>query len=146
MNRLLALCIAAAVFVGCSSMPFSPFTAPRVTGRVLAADTRAALADVKVMSAKQAAALRTGMPPKGGELLMAKAPTRTDREGRFTLETERVLTPFRGSGWFSIQLVFIRAGYESFRTNFSRLNLGTNAPPGEPFLDAGDILLQPAAK
>ncbi len=127
-------------------MPFSPFTAPRVTGRVLDAQTRAPLADVKVMNAKQAASLRTGMPPKGGELLMVKAPARTDSEGKFTLETERVLTPFRGAGWYSVQLLFERSGYERFRTNYSRLNVGTNTPPGAPLVDAGDILLQPAKK
>ena len=146
MYRLLALCLAAAVLTGCDSIPFSPFIAPRVTGRVVAADTGAPLANVKVTSGKQATAYRGGMPPKGGELLMAKAPVRTDRDGRFTMDTERVLTPFRGSGLFSVQLQFERAGYERFRTNYPRLNLSTNTPNTEPLLDAGDIRLHPAPK
>jgi hypothetical protein len=146
MNRLLALSLAAFALVGCKSMPFSPFISPRVTGRVLAADNRQPLADVVVRSGAQAGGFRSGMPPKGGELLMAKAPMRTDRGGRFTLVTERVLTPFRGAGWFSVRLSFQHAGYERFQTNYSRLNLSTNAPDGEPLLDAGDILLQPASK
>ena len=86
------------------------------------------------------------MPPKGGELLMAKAPVRTDHDGRFTLETERVLTPFRRAGWFSVHLLFECPGYERFRTNYSTLNVHTNLPNGEPFLDAGDIPLQPVSK
>ena len=146
MNRPLALCLAAFALVGCKSMPFSPFISPRVTGRVLAADTGQPLTDVVVRSGAQARGYRGAMPPKGGELLMAKAPVRTDRGGRFTLDTERVLTPFRGTGWFSVRLSFQHAGYERFQTNYSRLNLSTNAPDGEPLLDAGDILLQPASK
>jgi hypothetical protein len=53
------------------------------------------------------------------------------------------LTPFRGARWFSVQLCFERAGYQRFRASYSSLNLSTNAPKGEPLLDAGDILLQP---
>jgi hypothetical protein len=127
-------------------MPFSPFISPRVTGRVLASDNGQPLAGVVITSGIHAGGFRTGMPPKGGELLMAKAPVHTGRDGRFTLETERVLTPFRGSDWFSVRLSIQHAGYERFLTNYSRLNLRTNAPEGAPLLDAGDILLRPAAK
>jgi hypothetical protein len=127
-------------------MPFSPFVSPRVTGRVLAADSSQPLADVTVKSGAHAGDFRGDMPPKGGELLMAKAPVRTDSDGRFTLETERVLTPFRGAGWFSLRLSFQHTGYERFQTNYSRLNLSTNAPGGEPLLNAGDILLHPVSK
>jgi hypothetical protein len=146
MNRPLALCLAAFALVGCQSMPFSPFVSPRVTGRVLAADTGQPLADVVIKSGARASGHSSAMPPKGGELLMAKAPARTGDDGRFTLATERVLTPFHGLNWFSVQLLFERGGYERFRTNYSRLNLITNAPGGEPLLNAGDILLRPRAK
>ena len=142
MNRSFALCLVALAFAGCKSMPLSPFVSPRVTGRVLAADTRQPLADVVIKSGAQAKGYPSTMPPKGGELLMAKAPARTDGEGRFTLETERVLTPFRGMNWFSVQFLFERAGYERFRTNYSRLNISTNSPAGEPLLNTGDIRLE----
>jgi hypothetical protein len=146
MNRFPAFCLAAVALVGCESMPFSPFSSPCVSGRVLAADTGKPLADVAVRSGAHREGARTGMPPKGGELLMAKAPARTDGDGRFTMETERVLTPFRSAGWFSVQLSFQRTGYERFRTNYSTLNLSTNSPHGEPLLDAGEIRLHPASK
>jgi hypothetical protein len=148
MNRLFVflLCLAAFALAGCRSMPFSPFISPHVLGRVLATDTRQPLAGVTVKSGAQASAYRAGMPAKGGELLMAKAPARTDRDGRFTLETERVLTPFRRAGWFSVQLLFEYPGYERLRTNYSTLNVHTNSPNGEPLLDAGDILLHPLSK
>ena len=146
MNRPLTLCLAAVALAGCESMPFSPFTSPRVTGRVLAADTGRPLADVTVQSGARRDGSRGAIPPKGGELLMAKAPVRTDQDGRFTLDTERVLTPFRGARWFSVQLYFQRAGYERFRTNYSTLNLSTNSPNGEPLLNAGEIRLHPVTK
>jgi len=146
MKRYVAFYLAALAVAGCKSMPLSPFISPRVSGRVLAADTRQPLAAVTVKSGAQATGYRPGMPPKGGELLMAKAPLQTDRDGRFTLETGRVLTPFRRAGWFSIQLLFECPGYERFRTNYSSLNLSTNSPNGEPLVDAGDILLQPVSK
>lgn len=147
MNRLLALFLATVALTGCESMPFSPFTSPRVTGRVLAADSGQPLADVTVKSGAHSGDARGANPPKGGELLMAKAPVRTDRDGRFTLDTERVLTPFRGVGWHSVQLYFQRAGYEHFRTNYSSLNLSTNSLHGEPsLLNVGEIRLQPVSK
>ena len=146
MNRFLVLYLAAFALVGCKSMPLSPFISPRVTGRVLAADNRQPLADVMVRSGADARGSQDSMSSKGGECLMAKAPARTDRDGRFTLDTERVLAPFLGAGWFSVQLSFQHAGYERFQTNYSRLNLSTNAPESAPLLDAGDILLHPVVK
>ena len=86
MNRIVAFCLAAVVWAGCESMPFSPFVSPRVTGRVLAADTHQPLADVTVKSGAEARGRFGAMPPKGGELLMAKAPVRTGREGLAPLD------------------------------------------------------------
>ena len=146
MNRLLVLCLAALALAGCQSHPLSLCVSPRVTGRVVAADSRQPLADVKIRSGERAQDFDGAVPPRGGERLMAKAAVRTDPDGRFVLETERVLTPLRGSGWFSVQLSFELPGYERFQTNYSCLNLGTNSWKGESVLDAGNILLKPAAK
>jgi hypothetical protein len=146
MSRLFVLGLAALTLAGCKSHPLSRYTSPRVVGRVLAADTRRPLAEVKVSRGEPTQALDRTVPRKGGEHLMAPTPVRTDTEGRFVLDTERALTPFKGSGWFSVQLSFEYAGYERFRTNYSYLNLGTNSWKGEPVLDAGNIFLQPAPK
>ncbi|MGO8928631.1 MAG: hypothetical protein ACLQU3_17315 [Limisphaerales bacterium] len=146
MNRLCVLGLAALALAGCKSNPLSLTISPRVTGRVLAADTGKPLADVKIRSGEQAEALYSASPPKGGERLMARVPVETDSDGRFVLETQRALTPFRGSGWFSVQLSFEHAGYQRFLTNYSYLNLGTNTLNGESVLDAGNIRLQPATK
>jgi hypothetical protein len=145
-NRLIVLGLAALAFAGCKSHPLSLTISPRVTGRVVAADTGKPLADVKIRSGEQAEALYSTSPPKGGQRLMAKAPVETDSDGRFVLDTQRALTPFRGSGWFSVQLSFEHAGYDRFLTNYSYLNLGTNTLNGESVLDAGNIRLQPSGK
>ena len=144
MNRGRVLYLLVLLLTGCESFSLLPFTSPRVMGRVLAADTGQPLADVAVTSGGRRGGGWSAMPPKGGELLMAKAPVRTDRDGRFKLEAQQVLTPFAGAGWFTVQLSFERAGYERFQTNYSRLDLSTNAPADKALLDAGDILLHRA--
>jgi hypothetical protein len=71
---------------------------------------------------------------------------RTDPDGRFVLDAERVLAPLWGSSWFSVDLVFQCPGYQRFQTNYNLLNLGTNSLQSQSALSAGDILLQPARK
>ena len=146
MNRLFVLGLAALALAGCKSHPLSRAISPRVMGRVVSADTSRPLADVKIRSGDDSEAFYSTSPAKGGERLMAKTAVQTDPDGRFVLETQRALTPFRGSGWFSVQLSFEHPGYERFITNYSYLNLGTNSLNGESVLDAGSIRLQPARK
>ena len=146
MNRLIVLCLTALVLVGCQSSPFSVAVSPRLTGRVIAADTGQPIADVQVRNLDQPDSGNGMVPPKGGQLLHGSTEVRTDRDGKFVLETQRVLAPFGGAGWFSVRLAFEHAGYERFLTNFSYLNLSTNASNGQPGLNAGNILLRPAAK
>jgi hypothetical protein len=146
MNRLLVLCLAALALTACKSHPFSVAVSPRLTCRVLAADTGQPLADLKVKSLGQTGDLDDSVPSKGGELLQAKATVRTDHDGQFVLETQRVLAPFSGAGWYSVRLAFERAGYERYLTNYSYRNLSTNSSNGGQGLDAGNIRLRPAAK
>jgi hypothetical protein len=146
MKRVLAVSLTALALAGCESHPLSPYVSPRVTGRVLAADTGQPLDGVKITTGQRPDSARSTEPPKGGQILASQPPVQTDRDGRFVLESERVLTPFGVSGWFTLQLVFERSGYERFFTNFSRINLRTNTWQGEPVLDAGNVLLQPARK
>lgn len=146
MNRALALCLAALAVAGCKSRQISPYVSPRVTGRVLAADTQQPLADVQVT--RQESTDRgdgSVQPGKGGATLMnAPVVVRTDRDGRFVMDAERVLAPLWGASWFSVDLVFQCPGYQRFATNYNLLNLSTNSVEGQHALSAGDILLQPA--
>lgn len=143
MTRLLLLLLAV-MAGGCQSLRLGPYTAPRVTGRVVAADTGQPLAGVEVQRGSPSTKRRLAEPPKGGEVLLEKAAVRTDSQGRFTLPSERALTVFRPAGWNFVQLTLQRAGYERFQTNFAFTELLTNTPAGEPLLNAGDISLRAA--
>ena len=146
MNRMLVLCLAALALAGCKSHPLSVDVSPRLTGRVLAADTGQPLADVKVRNIDHTEDFNRTSPPKGAERMLAKRIAYTDHDGRFVLETERVLAPFSGAGWFSVRLSFEHAGYERYLTNYSYLNLSTNSSNGAQALNAGNIRLRPAGK
>ena len=77
--------------------------------------------------------------------MIRKTPVRTQADGKFTLQSERVLSIFRGAGWNQVRLTFQRAGYETLKTNYS-IWPATNAPQGEPVLDVGEIHLQPVLR
>jgi hypothetical protein len=143
MKRILALFLVPAIVVGCKSYTVSPYVSPRVTGRVLAADTRQPLAGVQVINRRQSDGTISTQAPKGGQILNTPPAEQTEADGHFLLVSERVLAPFSSSSWMSLQLLFQRSGYERFITNISRLNLRTNTWHGQPALDMGDVLLQP---
>jgi len=74
--------------------------------------------------------------------MIRKVPIRTDDNGQFVLESERVLSIFRGSGWSQLQLHIEKPGYVTVETNFP-MSLATNLPGGVETLELGQILLQP---
>src|SRR5262249_40430505 len=142
--RCAAICACILVVAGCQSGKWGPYSSPRVTGQVLAADTRQPLAGVSVLRGGLEPRSQSGSPPKGGGLMMRKAPVHTNQDGEFALESERVLSLYRGTGWNQVRLRFAKPGYLTLQTNYS-LSLGTNAA-GEPSLAVGQVFLQPAAR
>ena len=145
MLRLAAIACTLILAGGCQSRPFGPYVAPQVTGQVMARDTHLPLAGVRVTRGDAHAPNNAPLPEKGAELLTRKVPAETDREGRFLLPSERVLSIVRSPGWSTTSLLFNRAGYLQFRTNCPSA-LATNSLAGEPVLDLGRISLQPAPK
>jgi hypothetical protein len=131
-----------AVLAGCKSGSFSSYTSPRVTGRVVVADTRQPLAGVKVQRINPAANQDYDESAKGGQRLESADSVRTDAQGRFVLEAERALTIVQQAVWPSVTAAFQRDGYLTLRTNFNLLQVSTNAPDGTPAVNAGDILLR----
>jgi hypothetical protein len=130
------------IFSACKTRTVAPYVSPRITGRVVSVAGRSPLARVLVTRGSHKADLLSESR-KGGEIMMQDPGVRTDKQGRFTLDSERALTPFR-SGWHSVQLSFQLSGYEPFRTNYSILSPGlTNSLSGEPLLETGDITLTP---
>ena len=133
----------AAILTGCKSASLSSYTAPRVTGRVVAADTGQPLANVRIQRINPAASQDDPVSAKGGQRLESAASVRTDAEGRFVLEAERALTLVQQPVWPSVTAAFQRDGYLTLRTNFNLLQASTNAPGGTPMVNAGDIRLYP---
>jgi hypothetical protein len=142
---LLCLLLAAVAFAGCQSTSFSSYLSPRVTGRVLAADTRQPLTEVKVRRVNPAANQNYDDPTKGGQRIESAGGAWTDRGGRFVLDAERDLTFLSQQTWVSVTLSFQHEGYLTFGTNYTLANVTSNAPDGAPVVNAGDILLQPAS-
>jgi hypothetical protein len=140
MIRLVAWLVMTLTLTSCKVGPLGPYTSPRVIGQVCAADSGDPLADASV--SRNRIEKPSMEKPKGGELLMQKLPVMTDHDGRFSLDSERVLSVVRGSGWNEVRLTFEKIGFERLRTNFPA-SLATNAPGDETLLDVGSVLLQP---
>jgi len=140
---LLLLTVALA---GCQSGKFSHYISPRVTGRVLAADTHQPLPDATVRRVVPYPADGEDTAPKGGQLLTRSSGVRTDADGRFVLDGERDIALFHHPAWWSVTLSFTADGYRFYQTNYSVANLSGHSPDGEPLVNAGDILLKPKSQ
>ena len=140
------LLLAAIALAGCKSVSVSTYISPRVTGRVLATDTRQPIANVKIKRVNPTAAQDYDAPTRGGQRMESAGGVRTDAQGRFVLDAERDLTLLQQQVWFSVTVSFQRAGYLTLRTNFTVLHTTTNAPDGAPVVNAGDILLRPVSQ
>lgn len=131
---------------GCESFrgPGIEFTAPRVTGRVVAAATGESLAGVRVGRELFAWKAPLGGLRKGAEeLQLLQRETRTAADGGFVLPSERVALLFGfGDGGFDLRLAVQGSGFRPWQTNYSFRALGTNGGPTEPRLEAGEIRLE----
>ena len=67
-------------------------------------------------------------------------PEYTNKEGYFTIDSERALVLFAQMNWFSVDISFEHSGYDRMVTNYTLFN-ATNAPSGEPLIKTGDVLL-----
>src|SRR5262249_18762865 len=112
---------------GCQSERWGPYTRKRISGQILAADTQEPIVGAMVSRTGHQQTNKTDSPPKGCELMIRKSPIRTDDNGHFVLQSERVLSIFRGSGWSQVQLWIEKPGYVTVQTNFST-SLATNLP------------------
>ena len=137
MGLLLALALA-----GCQSTSHSPYVSPRITGRVLDADTRQPLAEVKVQRVDPDQTPNVDSTRKGSQIVEQSRALRTGPDGRFVLESERDLTLFRSANWYSVTISFDRAGYLRFQTNYTSASVTSRSPQGEPLVNAGDIVLR----
>ena len=145
-NRQLALLLFAVALAGCQSGRFSHYVSPQVTGQVLAADTRQPLPETTVKRVTGYPTAGEDTAPKGGQLLIRPDGVRTDADGRFVVEAERVVALFHRQSWHSVTVSFEHAGYESLQTNFTSGSFKERSPEGVPLVEAGDILLAPKSQ
>jgi len=138
----LALCLLVPLIAaGCKSSSPTPYVSPRVTGRLLDAQTQQPVKGVKVHRLIPDQEPNVLNDVKGGQAL-AKAPAvRTAADGTFELASERGLTPFRRGGWYSVSIAFEHPDYARYVTNYS-LKHSIVTPKGEPVVNAGDIWLE----
>jgi hypothetical protein len=136
----------AVALAGCKSATLSSYVSPRVTGRVLAMDTREPVADVKVKRVTPRKNRDVSSPARGSQSMEQTPTVWTGRDGRFALESERVLSVFRQPGWYSVAVCFEHPNYLRSETNYTTANVSSQSSGGEPLVNAGDILLFPASK
>ncbi len=129
---------------GCQSSSPSQYISPRITGRVVDAQTQQPIAGVQVR--RLAPEALDGVEViKGGQILDQSPAVRTDDDGSFVLASERNLALFQRLGWYSVSLAFSHPNYTRLTTEFTLVN-ATNTPAGEPLVQAGEIRLQPKPK
>ncbi len=129
---------------GCDSFrgPGIDYTAPRVTGRVIDADTGAPVRNARVGRQVWKWRGSTGEFLKGGEeQVLAADFERTARDGTFTLPPKQVALLF---GWgevpLNLRLTVQHGTYLAWQTNFPTTALSTNSERLE--LPAGNVVLR----
>lgn len=146
LSRFITPSLLTVALTGCQSDNYNHYTAPEITGRVLAADTHQPLANVHVLRGGPKDNFEPFGPSNGGKLLIQPAPVLTDADGRFVLDSKSVFALFRSASWWSAPVTYQRAGYDTFSTNYTAANVVSNTLAGPPVVDAGDVLLTPEAK
>ena len=134
----LTLALVITGWTGCKSRSPSQYVSPRVTGRVVDAQSLQPISNVQVRRIEGS----SDRSAKGAQRLEQSASVRTREDGTFTLESERDLAFLRQVYWFSITLSFGHPDYVSLQKTFNS-NIAKNTPSGEPLIEAGDISMEP---
>lgn len=139
-NSALVLAVAALSFAGCKSRSPSQYTSPRITGRVVDAQSRQPIPGVRVRRLTPEEP-NVAQSIKGAQVIETSPAVRTGADGTFELASERNLALFQRLGWYSVTISFTHPAYERLTTEFTLAN-ATNTPSGEPLVRADDIALQ----
>jgi hypothetical protein len=144
--KLMGGAAALALLAGCESFngPSLDYTAPRVTGRVVAEASGQPVAYAQVGRRLWAWRKGTGEFLKGGEeMVLRQDYVRTGADGSFVLPSRQVALLFSwGEVPLNLQLTVQHGGYLAWQTNFPTLALDTNSAKLE--LNAGEVRLKTA--
>jgi hypothetical protein len=123
----------------------SQYISPRITGRVIDAQTHRPLEDVAIRRITGQDIYHSGEQLKGAQQIQLPAPVLTSADGTFEMVSTKALAFFRSVGWYAVTLSFKHDGYQDLLASYS-LSQATNTPAGEPLVKAGDVLLEPVSK
>jgi hypothetical protein len=137
--------LATAIFTGCGSFHVQEYVAPEVDGRVLDACTGQPIQHVVIRRGSSDSNTAFPGSEKGGEQMLARVQTMSNRDGFFHLDAEKDVLTFGGGG-YGASLTFLRSDYETLRTNFPPKLVVRFSPKDPPKLDAGEIFLHPLRK
>jgi hypothetical protein len=136
-----AVFISICALAACKSSSPSQYVSPRISGRVLDAQSNQPIRGVQVRRLAPDQNVDVADPPKAGQVMEQSSVIRTGEDGTFVLDSVRNLALFRKRGWYKVSLSFAHAGYEGFVTNYT-LASATNTVKGEPLVTTGDIRLR----
>ena len=140
-----AILISIWALTACKSSSPSQYVSPRVSGRVLDAQSNQPINGVQVRRLASELNADVANPPKAGQAMEQSFAVRTGKDGTFVLDSVRNLALFRKTGWYTVSLSFAHAHYEGFVTNYTLAN-ATHTTKGEPLVTAGDIHLRPLSR
>ena len=131
--------------LGCKSMSVTRYVSPRITGRVVDAETHQPIQGVQVRRVNSEVEYRSTQPPKGGQLMAAAPVVRTQSDGTFILDSVKDLSFLRKPGWYSVNLAFQHPGYDRLRVSYSLAD-ATNTVSGEPLIPDREVPLAPSKR
>src|SRR5262245_3146179 len=107
--------------LGCKTSP-SQVISPRITGRVVDAQTQQPIKDVTVIRG-DSVQRRKGQPTThGAEALQPPDDAETDADGKFALKSIQSLTPFRVVGWYRVNVTFQHPDYQKITMSYGQTN------------------------
>lgn len=140
-SAVVSVLLVALLQTGCKSSSPAPYVSPRVTGRIIDAQSKQPIKGVKVQRLMPDQQPNVLNDVKGGQALASASAARTASDGTFEMASERSLSPFRRGGWYSVSLAFEHPEYTRYVTNYS-LKHAVITPKGEPVVNTGDIWLE----
>jgi hypothetical protein len=140
---MLLLLVAVAGLAGCHSVGLFDSTTPRLTGRVLNADTGQPLSGVKIVRLLPGQSPNTGSPPYGAQLLLQGRPVLSAADGSFAVSGTKYMTFLKPPGQWSARLMLQATHNDMQVTNFTAADAAVNSATNPRVMNVGDVRLLP---
>lgn len=141
--KILPLLVVAVGLAGCNSVGFFDSATPRLTGRVLDAQTGQPLGGVKIVRLTPGQSADAGSPAYGAQLMLQGRPDFSAADGTFAVAGTKYVTFIKPSGQWSVNLMFRAGHYDTLVTNFTAADDAVRSATNSRVMNVGDVLLQP---